>query len=144
MNVPTHMLVKSQWWSAMLNNLDGLLWQSPSIRCLHICYLKLSLHFNLCIVSFKTLLDVIFGDMIFLFCYFFFLLIFLLSKYKWERYHPIIEFILPVKKKKIIEANMSLDILHKVNLLTVSGTHKHLRCECERTIFIRQSMCVHV
>lgn len=71
MHVPTHMLVRSQWWSAMLNNLDGLLWQSPSIWCLDICYLKLSLHFNLRIVSLKTLLDVIFGDMIFLFCYFF-------------------------------------------------------------------------
>lgn len=98
MNVPTHMLVRSQWWPAMLNNLGGLLWQIPSIWCLHICYLKLSLHFYLCIVSFKTLFDVIFGDTIFLFCYFS-LLIFLLSKCKWERYHPIIEFILPVEKK---------------------------------------------
>lgn len=88
--------------SMVVSHVEQLGWfalaKSQYFWCLHICYLKLSLHFYLCIVSFKTLFDVIFGDMIFLFCYFS-LLIFLLSKCKWERYHPIIEFILPVEKK---------------------------------------------
>lgn len=55
----------------MWNGLAGLLWQGPGIWCLHICYLKLSLHFYLCIASLKTLVDVIIGAMLFLFCYFF-------------------------------------------------------------------------
>lgn len=103
MNVPTYMLVRSQWWSAILNNVDSLLWQSPGIWCLYICYLKLSLHLYLYVVSLKTLFDVIFDDMIFLLPFLFWFSYWVTISGK----VPSCYWIHPSSRKDIIGASMS-------------------------------------
>lgn len=120
----------------MSNNLNGLFWQSFSIWCLQICYLKLSLHFVSVLFHWKHYLmwDLVMWYSCFVTCSF---LIFLLNKYKWERIHPIIEFIiLPVEKQwskplcpPCYFAESKPFWYRWEFLFIVTGTHKLLKSE---------------